>query len=92
MTDYKVQNLTLQTAVLNLCYSRMNSKNHNQNTIMREHKKFCFTYVQFFRLRSFQNLRFLKSINVENLKNKSHFLLIQKMKRLTSLNIQTQKK
>lgn len=92
LTNYKIQKLTLNHEMLNLTHSFVDFVKHNRNIkkIMKQHKKFCFTYVQFFRFRDFENLRLLKSIIFQNVNNASHFLFVQKNERLMILNAQTQ--
>jgi hypothetical protein len=82
LTDYKVQGLTLTTAVLDL---KDNSTVRGQN----KHKKYCSIYVQLSRLRSLDDLYLLREINMSDLRFRPHNGLLAEMERLGALEQET---
>jgi hypothetical protein len=78
LTDYKVQGLTLTTAVLHL-------KNDPTAKGQDEHKKFCSLYVQLSRLRSLNGLHLLQEIDMNDLRFRPHDGLVAEMERLRQL-------
>jgi hypothetical protein len=82
LTDYKVQGLTLTTAVLDL---KDNATAKGQDG----HKKFCSTYVQLSRLRSLNGLHLLQEINMNDLRFRPHNRLLAEMERLHTLQQET---
>jgi hypothetical protein len=82
LTDYKVQSLTLQTAVLDL-------KNDSSIKGQGEHKQFFSTNVQLSRPRSLHGLHLLRRIDMSDLRFRPPSHLIAEMKRLHALEQNT---
>jgi len=82
LTDYKVQELTLMTAVLDL---KDNPKVRGQD----EHKKFCSMYIQLSRLRSLNGLHLLQKIDMNDLRFHPHVGLLVEIERLGKLEQET---
>jgi hypothetical protein len=82
LTDYKVQGLTLTTAVLDL---KGDPSGKGQN----EHKTFCSMYVQLSRLRSLEGLHLLQEIDMKDLRFRPHNGLVAEMERLHKLDEET---
>ena len=74
ITDYKIQNATYSNVVLN--FRRDNRIRSDANN----HKKFCFTYVQFFRLQIFEDFQLLQNIQFKNIDNKFHSNFLNEIK------------
>lgn len=56
ITNYKVQNATYSNIVLNL------RRDNRIRFDVDNHKRFCFTYVQFFRFQIFESFQLLQAI------------------------------
>jgi hypothetical protein len=82
LTDYKVQGLTLTTAVLDLKADPI-AKGQN------EHKKFCSMYVQLSRLQSLEGLNLLQEIDMKDVQLRPHDSLVAEMERLHKLEEET---
>jgi hypothetical protein len=78
ITKYKAQKSTFNTAILDL---KMKSKKQSKNN----HHKFCFTYVQLFRLRIFFELHILESLIMNDFKHRLNLELMIEMKKLQVL-------
>lgn len=72
--DYKIQNVIFVTTILNFC------RNENNVFVMKNHRKFCFTYVQISKFQIFDDLKLLKKIEFFDINNKSHFNLLLTIK------------
>jgi hypothetical protein len=82
LTDYKVQSLTLQTAVLDL-------KNDSSIKGRGEHKQFFSTNVQLSRPRSLHGLHLLRRIDMSDLRFHPPIHLVAEMERLLALEQNT---
>ena len=82
LTDYKVQSLTLPTAVLDL-------KNDPSIKGQSEHKKFCSTNVQLSRPQSRDGMHLLRRIDMSDLRFRPHGRLLAEMERLRALEQNT---
>ena len=82
LTDYKVQGLTLTTAVLDL-------KNDPTAKGQDGHKKYCSMYVQLSRLRSLDGLHLLQEIDMNDLQFHPNDGLLAETKRLRTLEQET---
>lgn len=82
LTDYKVQGSTLTEAILDL-------KNDPTRRGWDAHRKFCSTYVQLSRLRSFKGLHLLQKISMEDVQFGPDPRLLSEIKRLQLLQEET---
>jgi hypothetical protein len=82
LTDYKVQSLTLTSAVLDL-------KDDSTTKVRDRHKKYCSIYVQLSRLQSFIGLYLLRKIDMRDLGFSPHDGLVAEMERLRKLELET---
>lgn len=82
LTDYKVQGSTLTEAILDL-------KNDPTRRGWDAHRKFCSTYVQLSRLRSFKGLHLLQKISMEDVQFGPDSRLLSEIKRLQCLQEET---
>jgi hypothetical protein len=79
LTDYKVQSLTLQTAVLDL----------KNDSSIKGHKQFFSTNVQLSRPRSLHGLHLLRRIDMSDLRFHPPIHLVAEMERLLALEQNT---
>jgi hypothetical protein len=82
LTDYKVQGLTLTSAILDL-------KDDPSIRGLDRHRKFCSTYVQLSRLRSSKGLHLLQRLDMKDLQFGPDPRLHIEMQRLQELEKQT---
>lgn len=82
LTDYKVQGSTLAEAILDL-------KNDPTRRGQDAHRKYCSTYVQLSRLRSFNGLHLLQKISMEDVQFQPDPRLLTEIKRLQNLEKET---
>jgi hypothetical protein len=78
ITKYKTQKSIFNTTILDL---KIKLKKQNENN----HHKFCSTYVQLSRLRTFFELHILEFLIMNDFKHRSNLELIIEMKRLQIL-------
>ncbi len=85
ITKYKVQNSTFDKIILDfkIRFERENDINFH---------KFCFLYVQLFRLRTFFNLHILESLKIKDLTHVSNLELITEFNKLHELQSKILKK
>ena len=79
ITNYKVQNATYTNAVLNF------RRDNRIRSDADNHKKFCFTYVQLFRLQTLKNVQLLQNIQFKNIDNRSHSNLLRETESFDTL-------
>jgi hypothetical protein len=82
LTDYKVQGLTLSSAILDL-------KNDPSRRGQDHHRKYCSLYVQLSRLKSFRGLHLLQAITSDDLRFLPDPDLLVEMGRLRDLQTKT---
>ena len=75
-----MQNATYTNAVLN--FRRDNKTRSDADN----HKKFCFTYVQFFRFQTLKDVQLLQNIQFKNIDNKSHSNFLKKIEFFDTLS------
>jgi hypothetical protein len=78
ITEYKAQKSIFDKTILDLKIKR-NKKNENN------HHKFCSTYVQLFRLRTFLEFHILEFVIMNDFKYQSNFELMIEINRLKEL-------
>lgn len=82
LTDYKVQGATFTSAVVDL-------KRQTKSSASGQHKRFCSTYVQLSRLRSFDGLGLLQPIDMSDINNQPDPALATEDVRLRELDAVT---
>lgn len=78
LTDYNVQGAIFDSAVVDL-------KRQSKVSAATGHKRFCSTYVQLSRLRSFSGLGLLQPIDISDIDNQPHSDLAAEDIRLNGL-------
>lgn len=82
LTDYKVQGATFDSAIVDLKHDR---RNRHQDS----YRRYCSTYVQLSRLRSFAGLHLLQPIDLSDLQHNPDPQLLYEMQRLQTLGVET---
>lgn len=82
VTDYKIQGATFRSALLDL---RRGSKINGSGG----HKRFCSTYVQLSRRQSLDGVQLLERIQLEDIDNQPHSMLVETSEKLDKISAHT---